>query len=310
MKRFLRIVPYVILIAALALLLRELMSLRWSDIARSLEGYTWDRYAYALALLALNYFVWSGYDWVSLRQLEIHVPYVQIFRTCAVAFPITNLVGYSLITGFAIRVKKYSPYGVSLSRITQLILFNVESWWAGFLFMCGAALIHSPLRTKFFGLGMSATRLAGIGILATVLLYLILCARAEGKVIRVMKANVHLPDLLSGHMKVLVGLVDNVIVALTLYIFLPQVQDISFAKFLAYFSAANLVAIVSLVPGGLGVMEGAVLLLFRRYATSAELLTAMVMFRIFHFLIPVAIALALETCPGPVKFFKQRCVST
>ncbi len=297
MKRVLKYIPYLILVLALGLLYRELNHLRWDQLAHTLTSYSSTQVLFALSLLTLNYTVWSLYDWVSLRQLGLSIPYVQIFRTCAIAFPITNLVGYSLITGLAIRIKCYKPYGVSLGQVTQLIFFNVESWWAGFFFVCGAAIVHSPIQGRLFELSARGSRYAGIALLSGVALYLFTCWRAGGRIIRLRATQIFLPDLMSGSMKVLVAALDNIIVMLTMYAVLPGPHTIPVERFAAFFFAAQLVALLSFVPAGLGVMEGVMLFLLRPYASDAEILASLVMFRLIHFLLPVSTAVVIELIP-------------
>lgn len=293
MKKVLSVLPYIILVIAMVLLYRELRHLRWEELSRALFSYSWDRYAMALMLLVLHYLVWSGYDWISLRQMRLKVPYVQIFRTTAVAFPITNMVGYSLITGFATRVKSYERYGVSYGRITQLILFNISTWWLGFLFLCGAFIIHAP-EGKLLGFNIQGTRFVGIGLLGIVAIYLAGCWKFNGRDFRFRNSKFHLPSLHSGCSKILLSVVDNLIVGYTMYLFMPAAGEISFTRFMAYFLSAMLVALLSLVPAGLGVLEGVLLFLFRPYAGDAEILASLVLFRVAHYLLPALIAIGLE----------------
>jgi uncharacterized membrane protein YbhN (UPF0104 family) len=290
----LRIFPYIVMLVALSLLYSELSGLRWDELTHTLSRYEGAQLVLAGILLALNYVIWSGYDWVSLRQLNHPVSYVQIFRTCAVAFPVTNLVGYSLITGLGIRAKYYTPYGMNLSRVAQIILFNVESWWAGFLFVLGASIIHVPVGGGFFKLSAFSTRLAGIAALSLVAVYLMACWRAHGRVVRIWRSQINLPDLLQGSMKLLVASADNIVVALTLFVLLPPGHGLSFAQFAPVYFAAQLAGMISMVPSGLGVLEGVLLLLLRPYASDASVMASLILFRLVHFMVPVLLALVSE----------------
>lgn len=288
MKWILRITPYLVLVLAGFLLVYELRQFTPQQITSTFQRYSWSGFAAAMGLLVVNYFIWSFYDWIGLRQLAKPVPYVQIFRTTSVAFPITNLAGYSLITGMPIRLKNYEPYGVNMGHAGQVILFNIESWWLGFLFLCGAAITQTPIGNHYFSLSRMGIRWMGICFLLIVFIYLIGCMRARGRMIKFRRIELHFPSLTTGTMKLLNGILDNLVTAYTFYVFLPEVGDIPFSRFLALFLVANLASIISMVPGGLGVMEGMVLLLFKRYATTPELLSSMFMFRLVHYLIPLS----------------------
>lgn len=291
MRRVLRVVPYIILIFAFYVLKRELSHLRWDEFQLTLRQYQWPTFFFASLLLLINYFIWSGYDWISLRQQKIRLPFSKIFRTTAIAYPITNLVGYSLLTGFAVRLRRYEPLGVTYAQITKLIIFNISSWWIGFLTLCGAAIVYSP-DGELFKISNAGARWIGIGLLGVVGAYLTSAWYTKGRELHFFgRWHMHMPSLRSGLIKIFVSVCDNLVVGLTLFVFLPSVHDISFARFMAYFLSATLVALLSFVPAGWGVLEGVLLYLFRPYAPDAEILASLVLFRVFHYLIPVGLAL-------------------
>jgi uncharacterized membrane protein YbhN (UPF0104 family) len=290
MKRLVLFAPYVIMCSALYMLSKELRHIRWAELEHTLLGYGGSTYAVAAVLLLINYVIWSGYDWTALDQLDLKLPYVQIFRTTSVAFPITNLIGYSLITGFAVRVKRYEPLGVSYAQITKLILFNITTWWTGFLFLCGAAIVYSP-EGEMFEVSDRAASFVGCSLLGVVAAYLILAWRNNGQEFALWKIRMHFPGLRSSVTKILVSSADNLVVGLTLFVFLPGAHEVSFAKFLAYFLSAYLLALLSLIPAGWGVLEGVLLYLFRPYSSDTEIISGMVMFRLYHYLLPAAAGL-------------------
>jgi len=100
-------------------------------LARTLTSYTWDRFALAFLLLGLNYLVWFAYDWTSLRQMNLKVPNVQIFRTTSVAFPITNLVallsfvpgGLGVLEGVLLYL--FRPFAGDAQILASMVLFRV-----------------------------------------------------------------------------------------------------------------------------------------------------------------------------------------
>ncbi len=289
-----RLLPFLILALAVGLLYRELEGLRWQDLVITLKSYSPLRILGAFGLLSSHYFIWAAYDWISLRQLEYRVPYVQIFRTTSVAFPISNLVGYSLITGFATRATRYLQMNLTYSHVTQLILFNLESWWMGFFYLTGISLTISPITTQQFNLTFESSRLLGIGLLAFVFFYWVLCWLAQGRTVRFFRTRIFLPDFKSGLMKVHIAALDIFVMMLTLYVLMPGAEALSPLHFAAIFCGAQLAGVLSFVPAGLGVLEAVLLLLLKPYATAPQIVTGLILYRIVHFLVPVAIAVPLE----------------
>jgi phosphatidylglycerol lysyltransferase len=69
-------------------------------------------------------------------------------------------------------------------------------------------------------------------------------------------------------------------------------SDLTFLGLLGAFLAAQLLGLASHVPGGVGVFEGLMLLFLRPFLTSAQLLPALVVYRVVYYLVPLAVALA------------------
>ena len=75
-----------------------------------------------------------------------------------------------------------------------------------------------------------------------------------------------------------------------LYVLLPH-GTLSFVGFLGLFVTAILLGMVSHVPGGVGVFEGLMVLLLKPYLSSAQLLPALVVFRVVYYFLPLSVAL-------------------
>ena len=80
--------------------------------------------------------------------------------------------------------------------------------------------------------------------------------------------------------------------AAVLFVLLPEPRP-DFAYFLAAFLAAQLIALVSHVPGGIGVFESLMILLLKPWIDADAFLPALAMYRIVYYLLPLAIALGV-----------------
>lgn len=291
MKRLTQVLPYLICAVALFLLVRELRGTSpaqlWAEILDRGPLQIWT----ALALLILNFVVMAGYDWIALRQLNERLPWRVVFATSVQAFAITNLVSHSILTGLAMRARAYGRYGIPLSKLTQITVMNVETWWIGFFFICGAVLIHTPLEElrEYSGFLTAGGGIALLGISAA---YLIGCAVMSGRIIRWRRFEIYLPSLESAVQKLLVGTVDTCLVSLTLYALMPNSLPLSFPHFLALHLIAHFLGVVTMVPGGLGVLEGVLLKLLEPYGTKGALLASILLFRVIHYLLPAALTIA------------------
>jgi len=80
---------------------------------------------------------------------------------------------------------------------------------------------------------------------------------------------------------------DWTLAATVLYVLLPK-SDLSFLGLLAAFLAAQLLGLASHVPGGVGVFEGLMVLLLKPFLSSAQLLPALVVYRVIYYVFPLA----------------------
>ena len=80
---------------------------------------------------------------------------------------------------------------------------------------------------------------------------------------------------------------DWALAAAVLYVLLPK-SDLSFLGLLGAFLAAQLLGLASHVPGGVGVFEGLMVILLKPFLSSAQLLPALVVYRLVYYVLPLA----------------------
>ena len=91
--------------------------------------------------------------------------------------------------------------------------------------------------------------------------------------------------------QVIVGLIETLLVAAILYLFLEPSLDIGLPAFVAIYVLAIVVSVISHVPAGLGVLEATLLLMLPEVPT-AQLLAAVLAYRVVFELLPLAVGLA------------------
>ncbi len=93
-------------------------------------------------------------------------------------------------------------------------------------------------------------------------------------------------------LQVVVGIIDIVLVSSVLYLLLPDAARIAYLPFLAVYLASVLVGVLSHVPAGLGVIESMLLLLLPD-VPPAELLAAVLLYRVIFEIVPALMSLAI-----------------
>src|SRR5262249_48814300 len=95
---------------------------------------------------------------------------------------------------------------------------------------------------------------AGIACLAVIAFYLAAAARVR-HVLRIRRWRFALPSLGLAAAQVAAGAVNFLCLAFTLYALLSATQDVTFGAVTAIYLLASIAALISHVPGGLGVVE-------------------------------------------------------
>lgn len=271
--------PYVLLVFAVIHLGRQLALVEWSHVTDEFLSVNPLGIVAALVLLAINYLVFIAYDLTSIRQLKVQVPLKNVAHAAVLSFGVSNVLGHSMITGLGFRYREYSRFGMTLTKTTGIVVQNVEAWWVGFAFFCGLVYIEKPL---------------GWLLLALIVAYLSACYLFHGRQIQVWKFRPRLPDFKSGLSKVAVASTDVAVTSLTLYVLLPKSLNLSFFEFLPLYVLAQVSGVVSMVPGGLGVIETVLLQLLKPYGGSASIFVALLLYRLIHYILPMILVLAFE----------------
>ncbi|MGO9513432.1 MAG: bifunctional lysylphosphatidylglycerol flippase/synthetase MprF [Steroidobacteraceae bacterium] len=279
---------------ALALFwLRHILSqYRWRDILAHMQAIPASRLLGAALLAWLGYGCLTIYDALGLRFAGARVPYPRLALISFMGYAIGHNVGLNTLSGGAVRYRAYSALGLSAKQIATVIAFGTLTFALGAAVMLGLSLLsQARLSGVLLHLHPSLIVLAGWLLLAGVFGYLLLaCSRHE--TLRWRRIVIPVPSAGIAFAQIGAACADLLCAAGVLYVLLPPQAAIGFTAFAGLFIIAIAAGIISNVPGGVGVFETVLLLLFRSVPAD-RLLGAMLAYRIIYYLIPFAVALAL-----------------
>ncbi len=248
----------------------------------------------ALLLTGINYGILTGYDTLALRYARHPLRYGRSALVAVIAYAISNNLGFTFLSGGAIRYRFYRRWGVRSGAIAQVILFCNFSFWLGF-FTVGGGLFTLEPETAARLLYLPLPLVRPLGALLLGLLLGCLAWSLKGRrSLRFRSWRLpHLPFAIAlGQLAVTFA--DWASVAALLYVLLPQSLLPSFAAFLGIYLLAKVAGVVSNVPGGLGVFETVILLsLSPPDDRVAEVLGVFLAYRGIYYLLPLAIAILL-----------------
>lgn len=292
----LRIVPPVMLVAAVWVLWREFHELSFSAVSAAIAGWGVTAVVLALALSIVSFVLMGFIEWVGLRWTGAKVPMGPTQLGSFLANAIAHAIGANLLISGAIRARFYERYGVGLTQVAGTTLFAATSFGVGLAALSGGGLLlasHADLaRTAIPPL---VGRGLGAALLAAAVGYVVLCALRR-RPLTGFGRSVTLPSARDAVAQLVLGVVDNGIAAAILWILLPAGGP-SYVTFVGAYAVACITGLLSSVPGGAGVFESAMAALLPG-VEPAVLAAAFLGYRLAYYILPLilaALALAAET---------------
>ena len=298
MKRYLDLLWPALGLAAVGfafwLLFRELRGLSAADIWQGLRAIPLTRYGLAAMATIGAYAALAWYDRIALLHLDRRISWLFISATSFTSYALSHNIGMSVISGAVVRYRAYSSKGLSLAEITVVVAFCSFTFVLGATLLGGLVLIADPRVERHFDLPIWLGQVTGLGMLALVGLYI------AGSLLR-------LPPLTLGNFRIVyprlaitlrqivAGPLELLGAAGIIYFALPDGVNPGFLLVLGVFLASFSVALLSHAPGGLGVLE-LVFLKALPDAPHAPLIAALVVFRLFYLILPLAVGIAFAVC--------------
>lgn len=272
---------------ALLVLGGELKKMPPRELAATMRSVPPAALALAGLLTFLNYLILTGYDQLAFVYIRRPIARWQIAMASFVGYAIANNVGFALLSGTSARYRFYSRWGLSGEDISRVVLFYSSTYWLGLNVVGGWALAGGEMQ------GMDAYVPAGLARLTGWLFIASACAYPLFVLLRrtpvcVGGMRIELPSMGLVASQFLLSMLDWVVASAVLYVLVPAPRP-DFLFFLGAFLAAQLVALISHVPGGLGVFESLMVLLLQMPAP--KVLPALALFRVIYYLVPLGGAL-------------------
>ena len=247
----------------------------------------------AACLALLSYLVMGGYDALALRYVGRPQTLPRSSLVAFLAYAFGNNLGIANLGTSTIRYRFYSAWGYSGLDISRIIAFCGITFWLGYLLLGGTLFLFDPPRLdSSLNLPGGAFWVSGSIFLALVIAYLIWVSLRHTP-FRFRDMEFVLPSKKTAFMQLAVSSVDWLLAGSTLYVLMPEL-GIPWTQFLGIYLLAQLIAIISHVPGGLFVLES---LLVHYLASDAfpasQVVGCLLVFRVIYYLAPLMAAVLL-----------------
>ncbi|HYF53277.1 MAG TPA: lysylphosphatidylglycerol synthase domain-containing protein [Salinarimonas sp.] len=281
------------------LLFKELRAISARDIVASLEAITPLQYALAALSTLIAYAALAWYDRIALLHLGVrHISWVFISLCSFTTYALSHNIGASVFSGAMVRYRAYSSKGLSAAQVAVLVAICSFTFGLGTILLGGLVLTFEPeVMARLDGLlpafitNATTARLIGLGLLGFVSLYTIGSILGfRPLVIRKFKLEYPAPPI--ALRQLVAAPLELLGAAGIIYFALPETGNPGYWVVLAVFLASFSAALVSHAPGGLGVFE-LVFITAMPDAPKAQVLAALLVFRLFYLLIPLAFGLVV-----------------
>ncbi|WP_235908910.1 UPF0104 family protein [Roseiconus nitratireducens] len=269
---------------AVRLLYHEAKQITWEEFVSGLTGVPLSQLFIAAFLIALNYGLLIAYDILALRYVARSLPLRRIALVSFSGFSLGNNLG-TLLAAAPIRFRFYSMWGLTAGQIVALISIVGLTFWSGWWFLGGMVLIWVPIQLPADVALPFGTRTMGFVLMSLAVTYSLICLlwRKPWPI-----GELHLRPPAPGLMFVQASIaaVDLLISATALYLVLPADSAAPFAQVLAAYLVAIGVAMMTQVPGGLGVLE-VILLTLLKGSVGDAVLASVLIFRVLYYWLPL-----------------------
>ena len=245
-------------------------------------------------------------DALGLREAGARPGWQTLLVGAVGAVAVGNAVGFGAVTGAAVRYRVYGAAGVTAMQVARITLLTNICFTLGLLALGGAgAILAAPALAP--ALGLRPGLLAGLGglMLAGGLAPLLLGGRG-GRPIRVWRLEFEPPARPVAMAQFALSVLDLLAAGTVLYCLLPEAR-IGLPTFLAIYSCATLLGVLSHAPAGLGAFDAVLLLALGGRAPAGTVVAGLLAFRAIYFLLPLAVA-ALLFAAAASRSFATRAI--
>jgi uncharacterized membrane protein YbhN (UPF0104 family) len=293
-KSWLRQLPPVLgvllLIGAVYVVQKEFRHLRLHDIAAALHDIPLRALAIAFLCTVLSYAVLTIYDRLGTIYAGHAVSYGRVAFASFCAYAMSHNLGFAAVSGAAVRYRLYAHWGLTPLQIAKTVAFCSLTFALGGMVLGGTVLFFEPQSIPFFGQHLPAAAMYAVGVLlwAVVIGYVTLSRVVRS--VSLFGYPIGLPGWRMAIVQVVLATADVAITAAIFYALLPATPHLSWPIFLGVYVASYTAGLAANLPGGIGVFDTAILIGLEPYVSAAHIVGAIVVFRLYYYVIPLFLA--------------------
>lgn len=284
------VVAVALLSGAAWVLHREFSNVRLDEVIAEFGKLSNTGIALSVSFTVMSYMALLVYERLGIAYAHARVSPVRSSVGGFCAFVFSHNLGFALLTGGSARLRIYGPAGVSVAQIVLISGFTAWTFCLGAALVAGVSMFGEAERiSRLIGGPPLVAHAAGAALLLGLVGYLVFGMRHRQVEWRGRRLTTPGPILTP--LQIIVPAIDIALAGVALYVLLPG-MPIGPLGFVGVYVVATSIGLASHIPGGLGVFEGAMVLMLPELPRE-PLLAAMLAYRLIYYLGPLAIATTL-----------------
>ena len=279
------------------LLYRELRGISLETVWASLAAIPVHRYVLAALATLVAYAALAWYDRIALLHLGVHhISWLFVSVCSFTTYALSHNIGASVFSGALVRYRAYTSKGLSAPQVAVLVALCSFTFALGTVLLGGLVLTFFPQIFSRLPEAIptvlretTTARIIGLAMLGFIALYVI-GSILHFKPLVIRSFHIEYPRPAVMVRQLIAAPLELLGAAGIIYFALPETGNPGFIAVLAAFLASFSAALVSHAPGGLGVFE-LVFVAIMPDVPKAEVLAALIIFRLFYLIIPFALAI-------------------
>ncbi len=279
-----------LMFGAIYVVQREFRSLSVADIRKAMAELPASAIWLAGGWTIAAYLVLAIYDRLGSIYAGKPCSWARSFLASFCGYSLAHNLGFAAVSGAAVRYRLYSAWGLSPLEIAKVVGFTSLTFGLGGMALGGAVLLIEPEVLPWFGTHVPRWVLQALAVpLWGVVLAYVTASQFLSRV-RIFGHEIELPGLKMALAQTMLATVDVAVTTAIFYTLLPQADELTFLRFVGIYLASYAAGIVASVPGGIGVFDGAILLGLQPYMPAAEAIGALLVFRLYYYIVPLFVA--------------------
>jgi phosphatidylglycerol lysyltransferase len=279
-----------LLAAAVFVVQREFRTLSVADVRAALDAIPEATLWKAAGWTLLAYAVLTIYDRLGSVYAGHPVSYARTSLASFCAYTLAHNLGFAAVSGAAVRYRFYAAWGLPPLAIAKVVAFTSLTFGLGGFALGGLVLVLEPEVIPGIGNHVPHWLMQGLGLAAWGLVIAYITMSRVRSHVTLFGHRVDLPGFRMALAQTALASVDVAVTAMIFYVLLPPAEGLTFLHFLGIYIASYLAGIAASLPGGIGVFDTAIILGLQPWLGPAEVIGALLVFRLYYYIVPLFIA--------------------